>query len=77
MIDVSTIRDMVSAITHKSVTIGEEDSLQVAKVLDSLSLIELIARLEKEFNVTFEADELSPANLDSINAIVRLVESKL
>lgn len=76
MIDASTIREILSAITHKPVTVGEEESLQVGKVLDSLSLIELIARLEKEFNVTFEADELSPANLDSINAIVTLVESK-
>ena len=76
MIDALTIRNIVSDITHKPVTVGEADSLQVSKVLDSLSLIELIAHLEKTFNVTFAADELSPENLDSINAIVTLVESK-
>ena len=42
--------------------------------LDSLSIITLISELSMEFDVTFDINELTPENLNSIDAIVETVK---
>ena len=43
-------------------------------LLDSLSIVTLISELSMEFNVTFHINELTPENLNSIDAIVETVK---
>lgn len=43
-------------------------------LLDSLSIVTLISELSMEFNVTFDINELTPENLNSIDAIVETVK---
>jgi acyl carrier protein len=45
-------------------------------IIDSTGVLELVAFLEEKFQVKVEDEDLIPANLDSINAIVRYVENK-
>ena len=42
----------------------------------STGVLELVSFLEEQFQVKVEDEDLIPANLDSINAIVRYVEKK-
>ena len=42
--------------------------------LDSLSIISLIAEVEDEFDITIPAVEIVPANFNSAEAIMALVE---
>jgi acyl carrier protein len=46
-------------------------------VLDSTGIMELVAFLEKEFDIEVSDSEIIPENLDSINCISNYVCSKL
>ncbi len=76
MIEKQAIRDFLGTLTNTDVRIDDDDSLLATKLLDSLSIAQLIAFLESRYNVTFDSDELIPDNLDTINAIARLLEQK-
>lgn len=45
-------------------------------VLDSLATLKLVAFLEEQFKISVAAHEADAENLDSIERIARLVESK-
>ena len=45
-------------------------------ILDSLAMLKLISFLENEFGVKIEAHEADEENFETINDMVRLVESK-
>jgi len=51
-------------------------SLLETGIVDSTGVMELVAFLEEEFNVTVEDSELVPENLDSVNAVCELLGSK-
>ncbi len=51
------------------------DKLVTDGILDSLSIVTLVSELSVEFDVEFSLDELSADNMDSIDAIVKTVES--
>lgn len=51
--------------------------LKESGILDSMSTLKLVTFLEELYKVEFEANDLDPENLSSINAIERLVRSKL
>lgn len=44
-------------------------------ILDSLSIVTLVSELSLEFDVVFDMNELTPENLNSIDAIVETVKS--
>jgi acyl carrier protein len=52
-------------------------SLIQSGILDSLARLNLVAFLEKRFGVEIAAHEASTENLDTIDNIAALVESKL
>jgi acyl carrier protein len=45
-------------------------------ILDSLGFMELVAFVEKEFGFRAGPEEVIPDNFDSVNKLVRYVESK-
>ena len=76
MIEKQVIRDFLSTLANKEVQIGDDDSLITTKLLDSLKIAELIAFLEDHYHLNFDGDELTPENLDTINAIAGFLERK-
>jgi len=76
MIDKQVIRQFLTTLANKDIPIGDDDSLLATRLLDSLKVAELVAFLEDHYQVTFDSDKLIPDNLDTINAIVRLLEQK-
>ncbi len=57
-------------------TLGSEDSLFDAGVLDSISVLSLVTWLEREFDFIVDDDEILPENFDGIGPLVRFVRSK-
>lgn len=55
---------------------GDEDSLLELSVIDSLVMVDLIAHLEKAYNITVDEDDMVPENFDSVAAIVAYVRRK-
>jgi len=53
-----------------------EASFLEAGYVDSIGVLEIIAFLEKEFEITVETNEMIPENLDSIHNIEQYVMRK-
>ena len=71
----NTIRGFFGTELDKN-SIGDDDSLLMAGIIDSLKMMDLIAYLEKEFGVSIDDDELMPENFDSIDAITEFITDK-
>lgn len=57
--------------------LSDEASFLELGILDSTGIIELVAFVEREFNIEVLDYEILPENLDSIDCITRYVHSKL
>ena len=77
MIEKQTIRDFLATLVARDIHFGDDDSLLAAQLIDSLKIAEVIVFLENSYHVTFDNDDLTPENLDSVNAIVAFLERKI
>jgi acyl carrier protein len=57
--------------------LGLDDSLLDRGIVDSSGMLEIILFLEEEFGVAMKDAEMIPDNLDSVNRIVRFLQTKL
>jgi len=55
---------------------GDEISLLDNGIIDSVGVMELVAYLEQDHNLTIADDELVPENLDSVANLVAFVSRK-
>jgi acyl carrier protein len=63
-------------LVGKKALIGPDDSLVSSGVLDSLTLLQLIAFIEEQFAITVQDEEMALENFQTINSIVSFVISK-
>jgi acyl carrier protein len=61
----------------KDVELKENDSFIEMGIIDSTGVMELVNFLEGKFGITFNDDELTPDNLDSVLKIFQFVNSKI
>lgn len=64
-------------VGDESTTFGDSDSFMRNGIIDSTGVLELIAFLEERYNVSPEDSEMVPANLDSIDNLVRYISYKV
>jgi len=57
--------------------IRDDESLTDLEIMDSLGVLITINFLEEKFGIIIDANELDQDDLDSINALAALIESKL
>jgi acyl carrier protein len=57
--------------------LSNDDSFLDRGIVDSTGVLELVAFLEETYGIAVEDEELVPANLDSINRLLRFLERKL
>jgi acyl carrier protein len=57
--------------------LADTESLLDAGLIDSTGILELVAFIETEFSIQMADTDIVPDNLDSVDTIVRYVESKL
>jgi acyl carrier protein len=55
---------------------SNDDSFLEMGLIDSTGVLELVNHLEENYQIKVEDEELVPENLDTVNLIVRFVESK-
>jgi acyl carrier protein len=56
--------------------IGYDESLISSGILDSLTLLQMIAYLEEEFGITIGDGDMDPANFETIRDMAAFVQSK-
>ncbi len=57
--------------------ISHDTSLILSGVIDSTGLIELVAYLQKKYNLAIDNSEVNQANFGSINKIVSFIKTKI
>ncbi len=69
------ILDKIEEITFTEVS--QKDSLWEGKVLDSISIVELVVELEKEYNIKVPFNEIVTENFETVERIVTYLKSKI
>ena len=57
--------------------IGHDESLTLAYGVDSVRLFDMVVSMEDDFGISFEDDELTLENFDTLDRIDRRVREKL
>ena len=58
-------------------SLDEDKSLLEQGLIDSTGVLELVAFLDKKFDIKIEDDEITIQNLGSLNLMAKFVDSKL
>jgi acyl carrier protein len=61
---------------HNTDFLAGDTSFLESGVIDSTGVLELINYIETRFGIKVADEELVPRNLDSINGLIRFIESK-
>jgi acyl carrier protein len=72
------LRDFIreNFLFGQDTTLEDDDSFLERGIIDSTGVLELVAFLEKRLHIRIADDDLLPENLDSINNLLRFIESK-
>jgi len=62
---------------RSDVELKADDSFLDRGIIDSTGVLELVTFLEAKYQITIQDEELIPSNLDSINNLLRFLETKL
>ena len=63
-------------IGDESENFNDSDSFMATGIIDSTGVLEVTTFLESEFEITIEDEDMTPANLDSVNNLVDFVTRK-
>jgi acyl carrier protein len=74
-IDAEKVRAAARKVVEKQLgySVADDDTLVSSGLIDSLSVVQLIAALEKELNVQLPAATLQPDDFDTIDYTVETV----
>ena len=59
---------------NDNVDYEKEHALLTNGVIDSVELVELVTKLEEEYEIEIPLDEISPENFDSMTGILYMIE---
>jgi len=74
--DTSSIRRLLKEIDPRIESVADDESLLERGIIDSLTMQDLLMRLEERYDVTIEDDELMPENFESLRAIASFLALK-
>lgn len=64
-------------VHDEDIEITDDLNLLEEEIIDSLGIFTLVAFIEQKFGVAVEAEEVKLDNFETIQAITKLIESKL
>lgn len=56
--------------------VAKDDSLWKEKILDSITIVELVVELETEYNISIPFNEIVEENFETVERIVKYINSK-
>jgi acyl carrier protein len=76
----TSVREILATKNYGTVMPSDfknNDSLFLHGIIDSFGLFEFIQTLQKTFSLNLSTREMHPVNFESVETIVRFIESKL
>lgn len=61
----------------KDGVLNDDDSFMEKGIIDSTGILELLSFLEQKYGIRVDDHEIVPENLDSINLLVKFVQTKM
>ena len=61
---------------HSNNSLEDDESFLDTGIIDSTGVLQLIGYLEQHFGIAVSDGDVTPANLDSVNSVVKFVEAK-
>lgn len=71
----SDIQEIIFAIAPEY-DFQEDAALVDDEIIDSLDMVYLISTLNDKFNIEITVDDITPENFNTVDSIIRLVQSK-
>ncbi|HHT54709.1 MAG TPA: acyl carrier protein [Clostridiales bacterium] len=59
---------------HPEANFEDETALVDDGILDSLDIVTLITEINQEYDISIPAQEITPENFNSVEAIIRLIK---
>lgn len=72
---VQFIKDKIQEIAFTDV--NSEDLLWTDKILDSITIVELIVEIEANYDIEIPMNEVVIENFETVDLIVKYIESKI
>jgi acyl carrier protein len=79
-----TVEEMLRTFIEKNILFSsdgfaytDETSFLDNGIVDSTSVLELVAFIEKQFDITIKDSEVVPGNFDSISCLSKFIRSKV
>lgn len=60
----------------QDIALADDDSFLEQGIIDSTGVLELVTFIESQYQITVDDTELVPDNLDSIERLIRFIQSK-
>ncbi|MGE5373202.1 MAG: acyl carrier protein [Solirubrobacterales bacterium] len=67
----------ILAELNEDLVVGVDDPLLSSGLIDSLMILAIISRIEEEFQLEFNDDELEAENFESISRIEKMIALKM
>ena len=74
------LRDFITELFlmgEDSESLSDSASFMKEGIIDSTGVLELVAFIEDKYGISIEDDEMTPANLDTIDSLVTFISKKL
>ena len=74
----SELREFITEnfLFGQDIALADDESFLEQGIIDSTGVLELVTFIEDKYQITVDDSELVPDNLDSIQRLVRFVQSK-
>ena len=72
----SKIIEIIRDVSAKPIRPASDESLFESGLLDSFTLTDLVAAIEREFSIRIPDSDLSPRKFDSIERIDKYIQSR-
>jgi acyl carrier protein len=74
--EIAVLSDYVRSESGYKGDLDPGADLLESKILDSFSVVQLVVFVQQRFNVEFEAEDLTRANLATLSSIVALIDKR-
>lgn len=68
---------LLSSVIHDVIELEDDHQLIDSGYIDSISIVKVIIYFENEFGISFEEEDMAPANFETLGAMVETVRRKV